>query len=529
MKIRKFLFPLITILMAASIIFAIVSGVILTAEYKDEDMIRDKSGTVVEKEYLAKGDMQVVELDVTAAPVSSLSITPTPTPAPTPTLAPTPTPDPSLDYEVGCILTDASTIRLTAEFPETPSSDDGTLYVYQMAPYEYDINGTGARKVAETEARKRPSVAFPMTARDIPGLYCKYVYASEEDGVLTMHGEPQYITNPEKTASGTHGVIQYPASKKDMAGIFTNWDVHRKGATKPIMQICNYGENPVLRHPLANAGDPYPPDAIMQYMLNASNSAGVNALIAAMREVGSQPGTQAYIIGNELNIRKWCYVAYCGNDQYVREYVQVFRVAYNAIKSVNADAQVFICIDQCWDRNMTNHEMYQFMDAKDFIDAFNKLICAGGNINWSLAFHPHTVPLDYAAFWNVGAARDPIYASEVASGRMVTYQNMHIITNYMQREELLYNGQIRTMIASEVGISQYPDEASQKAALVASYKMGQRNGLVKLMEYSQDYVFTYPPGVMDVYNNLGTGSAQEAAYEAEALQTIGISDWSQVR
>ena len=122
MKIRKFLFPLITILMAASIIFAIVSGVILTAEYKDYDTIRDKSGTVVEKEYLAKGDMQVVELDVTAAPVSSLSITPTPTPAPTPTLAPTPTPDPSLDYEVGCILTDASTIRLTAEFPETPSS-----------------------------------------------------------------------------------------------------------------------------------------------------------------------------------------------------------------------------------------------------------------------------------------------------------------------------------------------------------------------------------------------------------------------
>ena len=48
------------------------------------------------------------------------------------------------------------------------------------------------------------------------------------------------------------------------------------------------------------------------------------------------------------------------------------------------------------------------------------------------------------------------------------------------------------------------------------------------MEYSQDYVFTYPPSVMDVYNNLGTGSAQEAAYEAEALQTIGISDWSQV-
>ena len=62
MKIRKFLFPLITILMAASIIFAIVSGVILTAEYKDYDMIRDKSGTVVEKEYLAKAVVQAQEL-----------------------------------------------------------------------------------------------------------------------------------------------------------------------------------------------------------------------------------------------------------------------------------------------------------------------------------------------------------------------------------------------------------------------------------------------------------------------------------
>ena len=530
MKIRKFLFPVITILMAAAVIFAIASGVILSADYKEEIEVLEKSSTLEEKEYLAQGNMEIVELDVSAAPVSSLSPSPTPTPAPTPTLGPTPTtnPNPPESYEVGCLLTDASTIRLTAEFSEVPSSDDGVLYVYQMAPYEYDINGTDARKVAETEACENPSVAFPMTAREIPGLYCKYVFVSLRNGVLSMNGEPQYITNPEKTASGTHGLIQYPASKKDMAGIFTNWDVQRKGAAKPIMQICNYGENPVLRHPLANTADSYPPDAVMQYMLNASNAAGVNALIAAMREVGSMPGTQAYIIGNELNVRKWCYVAYCGNQQYVREYMQVFRVAYNAIKSVNADAQVFICIDQCWDRNMTNSEMYQFMDAKDFIDEFNRLICAGGNINWSLAFHPHTVPLDYAAFWNVGSARDPIYASEVASGHMVTFQNMHIITSYMQRAELLYNGNTRTMIASEVGISQYPDEASQRAALVASYKMGQRNSLVKLMEYSQDFVFTYPPSVMDVYNNLGTGSAQEAAYEAEALQTIGISDWSQV-
>ena len=193
MKLRKLIFPFVTIVMAAVIIFAVVGGVILSADYKEELEVSEKSSTVAEKGYLAQGSMQIVELDVSAAPVSSLSPSPTPTPAPTPTLAPTPTPDPSLDYEPGCILTDASTIRLTTEFSDVPESDDGMLYVYQMAPYEYDINGANVRKVAETEARVRPSVAFTMTAREIPGLYCKYVYASVKDGVLTMNDTYQGV------------------------------------------------------------------------------------------------------------------------------------------------------------------------------------------------------------------------------------------------------------------------------------------------------------------------------------------------
>ncbi len=534
MKKRLPLISLILLSMSALIVFAVISGVMLLDDTQSETEeafveVYERSAPVYD------ADIEVVELDVSAPALASLDYRPTPTPQPTPTPAPTPTPEPAPESEKdpGCVLENASTVSLTAAFSEVPVSDEGMLYVYQLAPYEYDINGTGARKVAETRAGIKPSVEFALTAREIPGLYCKYVFVSSNDGQLSMLGEPQYITNPEKAASGTHGQISYPASKKDMAGIFTNWDVQRKGFARPIMQICNYGENPVLRHPLANVADSHPAynagESIMQYMLNASNADGVNALVAVMREVASMPGTQAYIVGNEVNVRKWCYISYCGDQQYIREYMQGFRVAYNAIKSVNADAQVFICLDQCWDRNMTNQEMYQFIDGKDFIDEFNRLICAGGNINWSLAFHPHTVPLDYSAFWNVGTARDPIYASEVASCHMVTFQNMGAITSYMQNASLLYNGQVRTMIASEVGISRYPDEASQRAALVASYKLCQMNGMVKLMEYSQDFVFEYPPSVMDVFNNLGTGSAQEAEYERQAMETIGISDWSQVR
>ena len=59
-------------------------------------------------------------------------------------------------------------------------------------------------------------------------------------------------------------------------------------------------------------------------------------------------GGENWIIGNEVNVRTWNYMAWTDWENYIREYAQAFRVAYNAIMSTNANARVYVCIDQYW-------------------------------------------------------------------------------------------------------------------------------------------------------------------------------------
>lgn len=103
------------------------------------------------------------------------------------------------------------------------------------------------------------------------------------------------------------------------------------------------------------------------------------------------PYSEDWLIGNEVNNRIWNYMAWTDWDTYIREYEQVFRVAYNAIKSESANAQVYICLEQDWDRNRpTSHqEYYEYIDAKDFIQKFNENIRKTGNIDWGVSEHPY--------------------------------------------------------------------------------------------------------------------------------------------
>ena len=514
--------------------------------YHEAEMTYDKA-------FEATGDASFkTQKDDLIAKIAPTPI-PTPSPTPTPTPSPTPTPDPEeeeTDEEkdgdeededkpmetapgvpassAACVLTDAATIRLKMSFSSAPASDDGKLHIFQLAPYQYGLDG--ANEVGTAEVSANPEALFAKTNGAVDGLYCKYVFAAKQNGAWAMLGEPQYITNPELLATNTRARVSYP--KKGLTDYFYNWNLDMgQGMPAWIMQINNYGYNGAMKHPRANQADSHMVDeGPLQYMFNASNADGVNTLAAAMKGVANMNGTQDYIIGNEVNVRKWCYIAYTDWDTYVREYMQGFRVAYNAIKSTNANARVFICLDQNWDRNKpaNDREYYWFIDGKDFINKFNAQICAGGNIDWGLSFHPHPVPLTYAKFWDMGAI-DPIYAQMVNSNAMVSFQNMSVITNYMTSGSLRSpSGAVRHMMASETGISANQGADVQGAALYASYQACLRNPYVDIMIYSFDDSTgaRFTQRAWDVYNSMG--AANEAETDAWAKSVIGISDWGQI-
>jgi hypothetical protein len=266
-----------------------------------------------------------------------------------------------------------------------------------------------------------------------------------------------------------------------------------------------------------------------QYMMNASDPDGIRAMAKIMHEVAANGPGQDYIIGNEVNVRKWCYISYVDEEQYIREYMQVFRVAYNAIKSADANARVFICLDHDWNRDHPEDdwERYCVIDSRDFLIRFNQMIREEGNISWGLAYHPHLAPLTNAKFWD----NSEPYRSLIDDDRIVTIQNLSVVTDLLKQEEFLdAGGKVRSMMATEVTYSANQGADVQGAAVYAAYVAILRNPYVETIVINQDPqedidgIFT--PMAQYVYDNMDGPAAY--AYDVWAKQVIGITDWGQI-
>ena len=460
------------------------------------------------------------------------------------------TPAANVPASDGVYLTDAKTVTLrwTASVRDwnlaRGNSGQDWVGIYSMAPFEYAIPAgrTPIAKITFTDAdwaqanggKLTKTVTFQLPDN---GLYLKYSVG----GAGTQELTHQYICNPEILATNTKARVAYPAKAPE--GIFANYNIDTRQysdsygrGTAKIVQFNNYGHNPALKNPLANMADAHAPWAYdvdkqpFQYMLNATDMNGVMTMANIMHEVAAKGPGQDYIIGNEVNVRKWAYIAYQGSDHaYVQQYVQAFRVAYNAIKSADANARVFICMDQNWDRNhpASYWEHYCVIDVKDFLDMFNEQIQLEGNIDWCMAFHPHPVPLTYAKFWDNSAD----YTRLVNKNQMVTVQNLSVVSNYLAQPQFLNTkGQARTVIATEVGYSANQGADVQGAAVYAAYAAVVRNPVVETIVINQDpqpnINSIFSPKAAEVYANMD--GANGAAYDAWAKSVIGISDWGQI-
>lgn len=455
---------------------------------------------------------------------------------------------PVVSRNVSCTVGKDATVTYTAVLePGCPVTDDGMLYLFEMAPYEYGLgNDTDVINFkAFNPMETLQSFTFPVKFKqEDTRLYSKFAMGVKSGGVIYMLTEPTYITNPEALAS--NALPRQARSKKSTQGQEFN-NLFLDGTYGPqigwmyrTVQVLNTGHSETLTHPLARKtamdADTARVDAPKYYMFNASDREGVRALASSLEYYASNTqGGENWIIGNELNNRTWNYMAWTDWDTYIREYTQAFRVAYNAIMSTNANARVYVCIDQIWDRNLTpaDKEYYQYMDGKDFLEKFNMLIRQGGNINWHLSQHPYTNPMGYAKFWDMSGCRNGAkYAAEVASGQVVTFQNLSVLTDFLQRPDMLdTNGNMRHIILSEMGISNVQGSEVQAAAICASYAAVKDNPYIDEIIYLPVYS---DPGMdssldafsQEVYN--GMDGEKSGFYMDWAKGFIGVQDWSEV-
>lgn len=500
-----------------------------------------------------------------------------------------------LEVESCLIDSKTSKVSLKTSSDAIPVSDDKYYYLFAIRSYEDTVAEDSTpimKEYKNTEVEFRFPRHFTGTES---GVFRKFVIAVLKDGKYVAVSHPQYITNPEAVAkyksngekpSSKKGLLIDPnkltTSELDDLGVkhaAYNIPVSRilGESTNSIYPTISYSYNgknyafngqviseydlvfstltnkgieisaiilndvssayPQMIHPLARSGIGSAP----YYAFNGADESGAEYLAAvgaflSERYSGSANGrglVANWIIGNEINARKeWNYMEYVELQDYVKEYVKAYRVFYNAIKSINAACNIYISLDQQWDRNISGNTNY---DTRDVLDEFNRQIKKEGNIDWGLAIHPYNVPLTSVRIWSTSK-----YVNDSPDTSMVTMANIGVVTDYMQQEEFLTkDGEVRSVILSELGYTSLRGEELQAAAIVYAYKTAEANPYIDSILFSRqtDALEEMVQGLSlglnnadgthkyayNVFKYMDTENAD--TYTDFAKSIIGISQW----
>ena len=430
-------------------------------------------------------------------------------------------------------------VEITVESPGIAVSDDKYYYLFNESTFAEGINDG---QEAVVSSYKDSEVTFSVNlnrGESDSRLYDKFVVAVRKDGAYLPVSHARYITNPEAIASCSYagmkqdsikGLLIDPTkvagSELDDLGVnYATYNIplarilggtsngayptitysydgvtyHFNGAiiheydylfetlnakgidiAAIILNNASTSAYEEFTHPSARSGSTAP-----YYMFNAADESGVKALSAvgtflASRYSGSGHGNVSmWIIGNEVNARKeWNYMAYTDLETYTAAYTRAFRVFYNAIRSVNAGAKVYMPLDQQWDRNWSKNPDY---DGRDMLDLFASSMRDYGDISWNLAQHPYSYPNDNTAFWKTSDL-----VTNSADTSMITMNNIDVLTDYMAQKSMLNSaGKMRSIILSEMGYSSTSGQELQAAAFAYAYKKMVANGHIDAMMLSR--------------------------------------------
>ncbi len=475
-----------------------------------------------------------------------------------------------------------SNVVVSVSSSTLPASDDGKYYLYADEVYQ---DGTVGKVVATTDRAANATFTFPLSFYSADSnLSKKFLVAVKSGGSMVQVSDEHYITNPEAIATKTvarndHGMkgilpnsaeaatfkdlgvaqVVYNLYMGDIVGPATdasktiefsyNGQTYQFNGTAleqydGFVRWCSINNFQLtvtilnnkteagadLIHPLSRDSHVCP-----GYAMNTDEDAGTQhikaiAAFLAQRYSGGAYGTvDNWVIGNEVNARtEWYYMNSTNIELNVSEYVKAFRIFYNEIKAVNANARVYTSFDQEWTRK-SNQGCFL---SKDYLDRFNYYINREGNIDWALSVHPYNAPLFDPYAWKQQAE----YVSNSVKSPYITMENIYVLTDYMCQSSFLSpSGSVRNIALSEIGYTSSFGEDAQAASITYAYTMAENNPYISsfilfretddahemeshiaqgLKNLDGSHKMAY-----DFYKYLGT--SQASTYKAQASQIIG--------
>lgn len=498
-----------------------------------------------------------------------------------------------------CLInTETGKVDVTMSAEGLAVSDDGYYYLFEEKTYDTALGSD--EYIIEQPKDVDLTFSVNLNYNSANSRLCsKFVVAVKKDGAFMPISQPGYITNPEaiakyspsfgnttskkgllvdpeklrtpelddlgvkhaayniplsrilgNTSNAYYPTVYYTYNGRSYAfngQIIAEYDyifstLTNKGITTTAIILNDIHPGYMeLIHPKARSGGHAP-----YYAFNSTDEDGTEYIAAigsflANRYSGSGHGkVMNWVIGNEINARKeWNYIEYMDTEHYVDEYARAFRIFYNSIVSVNGNARLYISLDQQWGKSLYSNNGYS---SKEILDEFNRNISAGGNIDWGVAYHPYNYPLTSAKAWST-SGKAGSYVLESETSPVITIKNIHVLTDYLQKEEYLTDsGEVRHVILSEMGYTSSAGQDLQSASFVYAYKVIEANRYIDSMLFSRqtDASSEVAQGLALGINTLGGGrksiytafkyvdTAESAKYTDFALRVIGISNWNEV-
>lgn len=134
-------------------------------------------------------------------------------------------------------------------------------------------------------------------------------------------------------------------------------------------------------------------------------------------------------------------------EEFSSEYLTAMRIAYLAATSEFSDFRVYISMDHFWGISMDAKYPNRYYAGLPLLNEIGRIAKAEGDFFYNIAHHPYPEDLNEPDFWNDKNATDD-YETPI-----VTFKNLHILADFIHREENMFEGKARRIILSEQGFN----------------------------------------------------------------------------
>ncbi len=143
-------------------------------------------------------------------------------------------------------------------------------------------------------------------------------------------------------------------------------------------------------------------------------------------------------------------------SEHAKQYAAYLRIADLAVRAAYSKARIYASISNVW--NASSNDLAGVYGAKDLLTELAVLI---PDVDFGIAVNPYPSDLKMTEFWLDEKA------TETLDTEYLTMKNLPVLHEFLNKEEMLCNGMLRSVVISEFGVSGVYGEESEKLQAAA--------------------------------------------------------------